>query len=149
MVPPRRILLGLAGLVAALAGCSDPYAGRMEVNGAVTLQGEPLSHATINFIPLDKQDTRSSAAVENGQYHIPRESGLKAGKYLIQITAGDGKTPANEEAGGPGGSTNIISVDQVPDDWNVKSTHEITVNSTGPNKHDFTIPNRNPRAKRR
>jgi hypothetical protein len=133
-----------------LAGCSDPYAGRQEITGAVTLAGQPLKAGTITFFPLEGQGTQSGSGIDNGTYKVPRQNGLKPGKYRIEITAGDGKTPANnEEAGGPGGSTNIVSVDLVPEDWNTKSKREVTVKPDGSNKIDFDIPNVNPRARRR
>jgi hypothetical protein len=135
----------------ALAGCSDPYAGRQEITGAVTLAGQPLKAGTITFFPLDGQGTQSGSGIADGTYKVPRQTGLKPGKYRIEITAGDGKTSVTnpEEAGGPGGSRNIVSVDMVPEDWNTKSKREITVTSAGPNKFDFEIPNVNPRARRR
>lgn len=142
----RRSAVALVLLVAA--GCSDPYAGRLEVTGAVKLAGQPLKDGSITFIPLEKQQTQSGAAITNGEYRIP-PSGLMPGKYLIQITAGDGRTPANEEVAAPGGSTNIVSVDQVPEEWNVKSKQEREVKASSPNRFDFEIPNVNPKAKRR
>jgi hypothetical protein len=117
----------------------------MEVSGAVTLQGKPLEKGVIRFAPLDKQDTESGAPIANGAYKIPRKSGLKPGKYLVQITSGDGKTPNDEEAGNPGGSTNIVSLDLIPEDWNTRSTQQVEVKSSGGNKLDFAIPNINKR----
>ena len=78
-----------------------------------------------------------------GAYAIPRAAGLKPGRYLVRVTAGDGKTAVNpmdpNSPPGPGG-TNIISRDLVPPDWNVTSKHEVTVTKDGPNKFDFDIP---------
>jgi hypothetical protein len=117
----------------------------MEVTGAVTLQGQPLKDGSITFVPLANQGTQSGAAITDGAYAIPRSAGLKPGKYLVQITAGDGKTPADEEAGNPGGSTNIVSMDLIPEDWNVKSKQEVEVKPAGPNRFDFAIPKANTR----
>ena len=136
----RTVVLG--ALCAALAtGCSDEYAGRMPVSGKVTLEGRPLSDATITFEPLDGQDTASGAAVEDGVYKVERKAGLKPGKYVVRITAGDGVTPANEEEGGnPGGNTNILSRDRIPADYSESSKQQIEVKSDGPNTFDFSIP---------
>jgi hypothetical protein len=151
MLSRRTLLLGpiVFPLAAALTGCADPYAGRVEVTGTVTLAGQPLKDGSILFEPLDGQGTQSGAAITNGEYKIPRPSGLKPGNYLVKITAGDAKTPDNEEAAAPGGSTNIVSVDLVPPEWNTRSKQQREVKSDGPNKFDFEIPNINPRAKRR
>jgi hypothetical protein len=132
-----------------LAGCSDQYAGRMAVSGNVTLEGQPLDGGSISFEPIDQGlDTRAGGEVKNGRFSIPRESGLKPGKYLVRLTAGDGKTPTNEEAGAPGGSTNIISVDRIPEDWNVNSKHEVEVKADGSNTFEFPIPKANPKARK-
>ena len=74
------------------------------------------------------------SAIANGEYALDRKGGLKPGKYRVRITAADGKTPASdEEAGAPGGSTNIVSVDLIPAEWNVNSTQQIEVTSSGDN----------------
>jgi hypothetical protein len=148
MVPRCLLLVCSIISMAAVAGCSDPYAGRMEVTGGVKLQGKPLKDGSIVFEPLDKQGTQSGAAIANGEYKVPRQSGLKPGKYLVRLTAGDGKTPANEEAASPGGSTNIVSMDLIPDDWNTRSKHQVEVTSSGPNRFDFEIPNVNTRKRK-
>lgn len=133
-----------------ISGCADPLGGRMEVTGAVKLKGEPLQDGLIIFVPLDRQDTQSGAPIVKGSYRVPREQGLKPGKYLVRLSAGDGKTPVNEEeAAGPGGSTNIISLDLIPEEWNTKSTQTREVTSTGPNRFDFDIPTINTPKKRR
>lgn len=146
----RASVLGLLTLLAAApAGCSDRYGGRQAVRGEVTLQGQPLKEGVIAFEPLDGQDTQSGAPVVNGAYAVPRESGLKPGKYLVKLTSGDGKTPHDEEAGGPGGSANIVSFDLIPDDWNVRSTQKVEVKKDGENKFDFHVPKANTPRKRR
>jgi hypothetical protein len=144
----RRAIALFVVVVTSAVGCSDPYAGLQEVSGTVTLAGQPLKDGAITFFPLDNQGTQSGAGIQNGSYTVPRKNGLKAGRYRIEITAGDGKTPNIEEAGGPG-STNIVSVDMVPEEWNAKSKKEVEVKPTGANKFDFDIPTINPRARKR
>lgn len=143
----RRLLLlsfCLALLAVASPGCSDQYAGQNEVSGNVTLEKQPLKEGSISFVPLESQGTITGAGIKDGVYKVPRQSGLKPGKYLVRITAGDGKTPAtdDENAGGPGGNSNIVSVDIIPEEWNANSKKEVEVKS-GSNKFDFDIPNRN------
>src|SRR5262249_13896346 len=110
-----------------LAGCSDPD-GPRAVSGFVKLEGQPLKEGCISFVPVDKQGPESGAPITNGEYEIPADHGLKPGTYLVQITAGDGKTPTNvEDIAAPGGGTNIVSVDLIPEDWNTKSQQKIEV----------------------
>ena len=141
-----RIRFGAAILTAAVlvAGCSDTHDGRMEVSGAVKLKGQPIKDgAIVLFEPLDNQDTGGNATVTGGAYAIPRAAGLKPGKYLVRVTAGDGRTAVNpvdpNAPPGPGG-TNIISRELVPANWNVTSKQQVTVTKDGPNKFDFDIP---------
>jgi hypothetical protein len=125
------------------AGCTDSYGGRQAVSGKVTLEGQPLDDGQILFGPLDSQvGTSGGAGIKNGRYEIPREHGLKPGKYLVRITAGDGKTPqlGDEEAAAPGGSTNIISVDRIPAEWNINSDKQVEVKADGSNEFNFDIP---------
>jgi hypothetical protein len=142
MLRPHPVLFGLFLVMVVLIGCSDPYAGRMEITGSVTLEKQPLNDGAITFIPLEEQGSQTGGPITNGSYTIPRKHGLKPGKYLVQITSGDGKTPATgeEEAGAPGGSTNIVSVDRIPPEYNTQSKQEVVVKSRGTNKFDFDIP---------
>jgi hypothetical protein len=113
----------------------------MEVSGTVTLEGSPLNDGRVIFIPLDKQGSESGSPITNGEYKVPKDRGLLPGKYRVCITAGDGKTLANEDlAAQPGGNTNIVSFDRVPEDWSEKSTQEVEVKAGEQNKFDFRIP---------
>jgi hypothetical protein len=131
-------------LALGIAGCSDRYGGRVEVAGNVKLKGQPIKSGIVIFEPVDGQDTRASSPIHDGAYKIHRESGLKPGKYLIRVTAADGKTAVNplnpDEPPGPGGGGNIISKELVPAEWNVKSKEQRSVSSENPNKIDFDIP---------
>jgi hypothetical protein len=145
MISRRTLIVRSAVVVLAtvLAGCAETHGGRMDVSGTVRLEGQPLKGGTIAFIPLDGQDTQSGSPITAGEYHLPRSHGLKPGKYLVRITAGDGKNPADEEAAGPGGSTNIVSRDLIPAEWNTNSKQQREVKADGPNRFDFDIPKAN------
>ncbi len=137
--------LVLAAALTAVLGCSGSPDDRQEVSGKVTLKGQPIKDgALIDFSPLENQSTGVNAVITGGVYRIPRQSGLKPGKYLVRVSAGDGKTainPLNPDAPpGPSGGTNIISKDLVPKDWNVNSKQQVAVTSGGPNTFDFAIP---------
>lgn len=129
-------------LSAALAGCGDSYDGRQAVSGTVTLEGQPLTGGSIQFGPLDGQDTSGGCGLgPDGTFRLDRADGLKPGRYLVRITAGDGKSPASEEeVAAPGGSTNIVSVDRIPPEWNVRSDKQIEVKEGADNTFDFAVP---------
>ena len=50
---PRRPVLGIVGLIAAIlvAGCSKPPPQIVEVEGIVLLDGVPVNHAQVRFVP--------------------------------------------------------------------------------------------------
>jgi hypothetical protein len=123
----------------ALSGCSGPGDGRMEVSGTVLFKGSPLQDAQIFFHSLEEPGPPYGAQIVNGAYKVDRAHGLKPGKYLVRITAGDGRTPADEEAGAPGGTANIVSADRIPPDWNRESKQEVVVKPDESNKFDFNI----------
>jgi len=142
---PRVSLTGLAVVFGLAAGCSDSNDGRLPISGSVKLHGQPIKDgAIVIFEPLEKQESAANATVSGGQFNIPRIVGLRPGKYLVRITAGDGKTAVNptdpDAPPGPTGGANIISKELVPADWNVRSNQQVTVGKDKPNKFDFEIP---------
>ncbi len=146
MSAPRIAVGFIPGLLLVLlAGCSDNYDGRKEISGTVKLKGQPIKDgAVIEFVPTEKQGTSATTMATGGAFKIPRENGLKPGKYLVRVSLGDGKTPVNpvdsNAPPGPTGNTNIVSKDLVPKDWNINSKQERAVTADGPNTFDFDIP---------
>jgi hypothetical protein len=140
---PSTFLAGMA--LTLVVGCSDSSTGRYGISGAIKLNGQAIKDgAIVMFEPLEGQDTGGNSTTSGGQYSLPKSVGLKPGRYLVRVTAGDGKTAVNpvdpKAPPGPTGGTNIISKDLVPADWNLNSKHEITVTKDGANKFDFDIP---------
>jgi hypothetical protein len=145
----RRWLCATVFLAAWIfVGCSDPYEGRKAVNGTVKLAGQPLKEGSILFMPLDKQSSQSGAAITNGEYRIPRQRGLKPGKYLVQLTAGEGRASNPADIVGPGGSDNVVSFELIPEEYNTKSQQKVEVQSSGTNQFDFEIPKVNTKKRR-
>jgi hypothetical protein len=141
------LVIPAIGLLATsiLVGCGPGDDGRRQVTGTIKLHGMPIADGAIIILsPLDDQGTEAQGTVAHGGYTIPKEAGLKPGRYLVRVTAGDGKTAVNpvdtDNPPGPTGGTNIISKDMVPAEWNVNSKQEVTVTKEGPNKFDFDIP---------
>lgn len=91
-----------AALVAALAvtaGCAkkDPF-GRQPLEGAVTWQGKPIAVGTITLEPAEGQPAGAKAAIREGKFSMPRESGPCPGKYNVWLRAFD---HAGEDVNGP------------------------------------------------
>ena len=148
MVSRRTLILGCAMLFLAVlaAGCSAS-GDNMEIKGTVKLEGQPLDQGSIRFVSSDGR-TVSGGEIKNGAYELPKKNGLLPGKYLVQITSGDGKTPASDEEIAAPGGTNIVSVDRIPPEWNINSKKEVEVTKGGKNTFDFDIPTANKPKKR-
>ncbi len=134
----RVMSFGIIGF--AFGGCADQYGDRQALSGAVSFKGKPIPNGYISFDPLDKQTTKSGSMIVAGVYKVTRESGLLPGRYTVRISAGDGKTEAASGNAGPGGSTNIVSKELVPAEWNSKSTKEAAVKKGDKNEFNFDIP---------
>ena len=140
MMRPGVFWLSVMVLV---SGCNQ-YGGRQEISGTVKLKGEPLDQGIITFSPIGPADeaeavTKSGAAIASGAYRINQEDGLVPGKYLVTITSGDGKTPANPDEP-PGPTGNIVSKERIPAEYNVSSRQEVEVSADKPNVFNYDIP---------
>lgn len=85
----RFTSLWLPLLVFAL-GCGAEYKGpeRGAMQGQVTLNGEPLKHGTISFVPTAGTEGPSAgSSIENGNYSIPESKGPVVGTYRIEISS--------------------------------------------------------------
>ncbi len=90
-----------------LGGCSDSEV--KSVTGRVTLNGQPLAGAQVQFCPPAGVDLPSYAAISDvdGRFAVfkdPRPGlGLKAGRYVVLVTkfAGAAAVPKEEVAGAP------------------------------------------------
>lgn len=101
-----KFRMAAAIYLVALVGCSG---GGNEVNGKVTLDGQPLGQARVSFEPVDPADKLNAAAVtttDSGEFVIEPHPGtgetLKAGKYVVTIsrkTDQQGNVPPLEDHG--------------------------------------------------
>jgi len=141
---PRRSLAwpALASLTLAilLAGCGGGSVdGRYGLTGKVTLKGQPLAKGTIEFSTGQGSGPLSGGTIENGQYTILAESGLKPGTYTVRISSveevGGAAAPA---APGPESATQV-GKELIPAEFNINSTKTIEVKTSG-NNFDFAIP---------
>jgi hypothetical protein len=109
------ILLGL-GLI---TGCSQGTICWLE--GQVTFDGKPVEEGEIVLRPVGgTPGPAAPAKITGGKYEIPQTTGLKAGKFLILITAANKGTQ------------------YIPDRYNVAS--ELTVDlQGGANNKDFSL----------
>lgn len=128
--------LALAGLI-AITGCGGgadvPDLGR--VTGTITLDGDPLDGATVEFVP---QSGRPSSAItdDNGYYTLrysATTNGALPGKHNVSIrSARDGVSAEGEQAGVEGRK------ELLPERYHEKSELVFTV-EPGANTADFDL----------
>ena len=100
--------------IVALTGCGDANLGR--VSGAVTLDGQPLPKATIEFQPQAGSPSYGITD-ERGRYelmYLPDKPGAELGRHVVRVTTYDWVT-------NPDGSKTEIP-ERVPPSYNVDST---------------------------
>lgn len=135
----RFMTMVFVGLLLIAAGCGGPADGRMEISGTVTLNGEALDRAMIQFcstkpgtLPL------AGAMIQSGKYSVPREQGLVAGDYRVDIFApGELVRPEKMDHGPHVGQ--IPRKERVPPRYNVQSTLRVAVENGRKNVFDFQL----------
>jgi hypothetical protein len=124
-----------------IAGCG-PRSDRLAVSGSVMLDGAPLDAGAVRFTSQGDKPLASGAMIRDGEYFVPEEHGLSPGKYHVEITSPDTKSPpvmARATAGGPGIP---VQRERIPAEYNANSKHSVEVTSDGDNHFEFDIVSR-------
>ena len=95
----RLPMVLLLALLAAGCGKTDR---RQSLTGVVMFQSKPLKDGMIEFFADDQTGAGTSAAIENGDWHVPKAGGLLPGKYRVEIHSGSSGVPLPAEPPGPG-----------------------------------------------
>lgn len=134
MKDPRRLIAATLYLLAgAVLGCgpSGPELG--SVAGKVTLDGEPVSKAVVQFVPQSDGGTTSYGLTNDvGHYQMQfnsKSDGVIVGKCLVRITSDDTVTV---------GDTTYSGIEIFPWKYNRTSGVEVEVTS-GKNMIDFDL----------
>jgi hypothetical protein len=134
-------------LILATFGCLKRYDDlpREPVAGTVTMDGQTLPEASIQFSPTgDTKATGANTQVKDGQFSIPREDGLVPGTYKVSIShaelvevADKGKIKAPPSS--IPSRTKRIGPEMIPARYNTKSelTAEIKPGGTRDLKYDL------------
>ncbi|WP_278471070.1 carboxypeptidase regulatory-like domain-containing protein [Gimesia maris] len=127
-------LLMLSLILAGCSGKSDNLPELAEVTGQVTLDGNPLPDAIIDFYPQgtqQKKQSRASTAATDGEgkyslMYNNNTAGAILGDHLVRIS----KTEGGAEVAGP---------EMLPKKYNETSTLKATVTKDGPNTINFEL----------
>jgi hypothetical protein len=143
---PNCLLALTLCLLISVCGCGLG-GNRAAIEGAVTLDGQPVDNGSILFVPIEgTKSPTAGAVIAAGRYQIPRNKGPMAGVFRIEITAPrkTGKTiPARSIPLTPmdipvEGGAIAEEVEAVPAHYNKKSTLRQEL-KTGANIVDFAL----------
>jgi hypothetical protein len=110
------ILLGF-GVLSGCSGSSGPPLGQVE--GTVTLGGQPVAGARIYFSPVEGGRTSEALTDSSGRYVLQysgSDAGAIVGEHVVRITTYE--EPISEDDGSVSGGV----PEQVPDKYNASST---------------------------
>ncbi len=135
---PRRLVIILVAIgLCGMLGCSGD--NRSEVSGTVKLNGKPIEEGAINFIPIEgNKGAGAGATITDGKYHIPRSSGVAAGKNRVELRAFKNTGRKVQDPTGPPGAMTTERVMAFPPQFNDQSTLVREVRS-GSDTIDFDI----------
>lgn len=134
-VASRLLIVALA--FSASAGCGSRL-NKSAVKGTVKFKnGEPIGLGMIEFSSTDaKSGNQSGARIAEGTYEIPRDKGLRPGKYIVRISAPSGLLSGQ---GAPGSAKLELPKELVSEKYNVKSKLEVEVSSEPSYTFDFEV----------
>ncbi len=140
--PWLRVLLGIS-VLSVQAACSREENGRFRVQGQVSVNGKPLEHGSVLFIPLPPtKGPEAGAVILDGAYDLQAGEGPVAGSHRVEIRADmthsyeyDITNPREYLAHGPHAPVR----QPIPPEYNVRSKQEVQVSPTGENVFDFHL----------
>lgn len=103
------LIVGLAAVCLVVSGCGPKTLGVEYVEGVVTLDGEPVSGATVMFTPVTQGEGAAATGItdEQGVYKLTAisvgdakgvpQAGTLAGEYYVGVTKTETQEPMNEE----------------------------------------------------
>ncbi|MBI5761829.1 MAG: hypothetical protein HZA46_25240 [Planctomycetales bacterium] len=136
-----RFGCGLLGLLFVLSGCGS--AGKpCAVTGTVKYGGVPVESGSLRLDPIDKTPGDiGKSLITKGEFKIPREAGMKAGKFQVQIYATRETEymiePAEKPAGQAVGPVRQ-TIQYIPSKYNTKTTMTVELKPDD-NTRDFNL----------
>jgi hypothetical protein len=141
-VANRTLSLALgAALCLVVAGCGASDYPLAPVAGSVTLDGEPLSGAVVNFQPIAAGDAplgpgsvgRTDAAGSYRLATVAGEPGAWVGSHKVRIYSFSPESPAEAD------SDREPSQERVPERYNYRTGLVFEVPASGTDKADFQL----------
>lgn len=124
-------LTTLACLILVLGGCGDN--SMSEVEGTVTVDGEPLAKGGITFVPTDGKSPTAGAEIVNGKYSAK----VPVGMMKVSLS-GEKVTQTRKLYNTPDSPVAKMTGEALPPEYNAKSTLTLEV-KPGKQTKDWTI----------
>jgi hypothetical protein len=128
---PTRYRVLFPFLLLAAVGCSGKYGS---VTGKVTLDGQPLAGATVQFQPVQPGSPSFGVTDSSGNYELVYSrdiEGAEVGEHVVSITTAQSADPDAEPP-------QPEVPEKVPEKYNVKSELKVTVERGG-GTHNFDL----------
>jgi hypothetical protein len=135
------VTIGLLSLGVAVVGCgAEEGDGLHPLSGAATFDGEPIDLGSIALIPTGggaaAGQRASGGVIQDGKYDIPKEKGLNAGTYRIEVRWL--RKTGRELTDPMSGDKYDERKEALPAKFHAKS--DLTIEIPAPeNKHDLTL----------
>ena len=137
---PRYLFIAytLISLTGLAVGCSGSSEVKGRVHGKVTIDGQPLPAGHIRFFALSG-GIGTDGIVRDGNYDIPVDSGMTAGKYRVELSAerSTGRKVPDYDAGA--GDMKEEVVEDLPAKFNQNSTLQIDFDPGQDKPFDFEL----------
>ena len=119
-------LLTVAAGSALLGGCGRSDSDRVEIEGTVTLNNNPLEKGLVSFRPQPGTASPSAGAkIVDGKFFVAPEGGLLPGKFRVEITA---SRPTGQEVRTRFFDQTVqLQQQYIPDKYNTKSQLELII----------------------
>lgn len=129
-------ILILCCSVLSFVGCTkEKNVERTQVEGMVTLNGNPVEQGVITFIPAGK-GASAGANIESGKFVIPKQKGPSPGDYRVEI---DSSIPTGKQILSTDGETMEEEFENpIPPKFNRLTELKVTL-KTGNNQHLFDL----------
>jgi hypothetical protein len=144
----RRIVLPCALMLAAISLGCGARSDLAAIKGRVKFEnGEAIKRGTIEYARTDSGAAyQSGTRIADGAYEIPREKGLRPGKYVVRIYAPAsllGPQGAPGAAGvrppGSGGQGSQLPEERVSPEFNTQSKLVVDVTNEAMQTFDFEV----------
>ena len=140
------LLLSFAvGVAAVSMGCrSGNYPKTVKVEGTVTLEGKPLSSATVIFFPPAGQRPATGSTDSIGRFQLStfqQGDGAVPGEHMVAVVPKDPPPMPGQAFASPGNSNLTAEpyVEPFPARYNQQSTSGLTATVAADRKNEFTF----------